>query len=445
MRAFIFRGFMLLFLVLPACPVTGLAQGSSLDSQGLPAPVRLVLSKVQPLMAEAHYPRAVDFLLKFQARGGPDAAPGQPDPRGYHHPEIYFALGNAYLLQADYAAAAAAYEQVVSRQANHSFAWLNLAKARYELAQYAAAGRCFAKGYEAASEKQPQTLYNSAAAYLMGEDPHRAIQAFDRLFQAHSTDIKLAWKEGYIHALLSINQAPQALVHIRELARAYSGEKQIQWQEILLYQYLHLEMRADALAYARRLTRTAPHIPKWWKALAHIQLSAGQHADALAALTIYGFLVPLSDSEKQLLADLNLQVGVPVNAAPLYEELLHNETDNSILRRLVTAYRQLGRPEAALTHLEAAGGGAVDADLLLLKGELLFDLKRYAEAADICRRSAERNHRQEGRAWLMAGYAAWQINDIPASRDAFTRAVNYRQSKKAARAALRELSQKALQ
>lgn len=444
MRALIIRGILLIFLVLPACLVTGLAEGSSLNSQRLPAPVRLVLSKVQPLMAKKHYPAAVDFLLKFQGRGAPNAAPGRPNPKGYHHPEIYFALGNAYLLQADYTAAAAAYEQAVSRQANHSFAWLNLAKARYELAQYAEAGHCFAKGYESASKKQPQTLYNSAAAYLMGEDPHRAIHTFERLFEVHSADIKLAWKEGYVHALLAINQAPKALVHIRELARAYGGEKQIQWQEILLYQYLQLEMRADALAYARRLTRTAPHIAKWWKALAHIQLSADQHLDALAALTIYGFLVPLSDNEKQLLADLNLQVGVPVNAAPLYEELLQKETGDSILPQLVTAYRQLGRPEAALAHLEAAGV-AMDADLLLLKGELLFSLKRYAEAAEICRRSAEHNHRQEGRAWLMAGYAAWQINDIPASRDAFTQAANYRQSKKAARAALRELSQTALQ
>jgi tetratricopeptide (TPR) repeat protein len=204
-------------------------------------------------------------------------------------------------------------------------------------------------------------------------------------------------------------------------------------------------MGAEALAYATDLTRTAPENPKWWKALAHIQLEAGQPVEGLASLTIYGFLVPLTAKEKQLLADLHLQLGIPVKAAPLYEGLLENGGEKSLVQRLVAAYRQLGRPETALAHLETLGANklAADPDLLLLKGELLFGLKRYAEAAEICRRSVQHG-KQKGRAWLLAGYAAWQMDDIPASREAFTQAAEYRQSKKAARAALRELPQPAV-
>lgn len=439
------RVVMLFLLVLPVCMAIRPAHGSDIDPRRLPVAVRLVLSKVQPLLAHKQYQKAADLLESFQARSKTVAAPGQPDPKGYHHPEIYFAMGNAYLLQAKHTAAAAAYEAAVSRETGHSFAWLNLAKARYELGQFAEAGRCFGKGYDSAAEKQPQTLYYSAAAYLMGQEAHKAIACFQQLLQTHRADIKLEWKETYVHALLATDQARVALAHIRELASTYGGEKQLQWQEILLHQYLQLEMTADALTFALKLTRNAPHVAKWWKALAHIQLNLDQHVDALAALTIYSFQVPLSDSEKQLLADLNLQVGIPIKAAPLYEELLQGEADDPPLQRLVMAYRQLGRPEAALAHLEAADGHALDAALLLLKGELLFSLKRYAEAAESCRRSAKHNHRQEGRAWLMAGYAAWQLNDIPGSRDAFSRAVQHRQSKKAARAALRELSRATVQ
>jgi predicted Zn-dependent protease len=392
-------------------------------------------------MAEKAYAKAVDQLLRFQARSASKGRPGELDPKGYHHPEIYFALGNAYLLQANPAAAAAAYEGALSRDPNHTYAWLNLAKAHYELERFAEAGRCFAKGYASDGGKQPRYLYNSAAAYLMGDEAQEALRRFEALFAAHPAALKLEWRAAYVHALLATDRARQALPHMRKLADTHVGEKQVQWQEILLSQYLQLEMMTKAQAYANHLTRTAPENPKWWKALAHIQLEAQQPVEALAALTICDFLVPLTAKEKQLLADLHLQVGIPVKAAPLYEELLHGDGETANLQRLVMAYRQLGRPEAALAHLEALGAGklAADAKLLLLQGELLFGLKRYAEAAEVCRRAVRHQGRQRGRAWLLAGYAAWQMDDIPASREAFTQAAGYRQSKKAARAALEEL------
>jgi tetratricopeptide (TPR) repeat protein len=391
-------------------------------------------------MAEKAYAKAVDLLLRFQARSTSKGRPGELDPKGYHHPEIYFALGNAYLLQANPAAAATAYEGALRRDPNHTYAWLNLAKTHYELERFAEAGRCFAEGYASEGGKHPRYLYNSAAAYLMGDEAQEALRRFEALFAAHPEALELEWRAAYVHALLATDQARQALPHIHELADAYTGEKQIQWQEILLFQYMHLEMMTQALAYATRLTRTAPENPKWWKALAHIQLEVQQPVEALAALTLYGFLVPLTAEEKQLLADLHLQAGIPVKAAPLYEELLEDGGETAHLQRLVMAYRQLGRPETALASLEALGAAKLSADpaLLLLKGELLFGLKRYAEAAEVCRR-AVRHGKQKGRALLLAGYAAWQMDDIPASREAFVQAAGYRQSQKAARAALREL------
>ena len=41
----------------------------------------------------------------------------------------------------------------------------------------------------------------------------------------------------------------------------------------------------------------------------------------------------------------------------------------------------------------------------------------------------------------MAGYAAWQIDDISAGKDAFAKAAKYKREKKAAITALRQLAQ----
>ena len=408
-------------------------------TQDLPFPVLVVLNQVNPLLQQKDYPRAVERLLAFQARGGPAPAPGTPDPKGYHHPEIYYTLGNCYLLQEQFEPAAAAYRQAVTRDPAHTYAWLNLAKTSYEMKNYAEAGRCFGRGYASTEEKSPEYLYLSAAAYLMAGDHLKSIAVFDQLLSTHPQTVKPQWKEHLVHALLAANQPRRALPCIRELASVYTGDRQVQWQEILLHQYLQLGMNAEALALARTLTEQAPTTAKWWRALAHVQLGAGRNDDALAALTIYAFLVPLSLEEKRLLADLSLQAGIPIKAAPVYETCLEEKPDKKFLRRLILAYRQLGRSDTALKRIEDFGLKPDDGELWMLKAELLYSLKKFDQAAAAFRRAAKSDGPDAGRAWLMAGYAAWQIDDIPASEADFTRAAGYKKEKKLALTALRQM------
>lgn len=420
-------------------PLAVSAAGPDSD-RDIPLAVRVVLSKITPLMAKKDYPQAIETLLAFRNRGGPDSTAGRPDPKGYHHPEIYYALGNCYLLQEHYEPAAVAYRQAVARDEKHTFAWLNLAKSCYEMHQYAEAGRCFGRGYASAEKKNPEHLYFSAAAFLTADDSKRAIDIFEQLLALHPAEVKPEWKENLVHAYLAAGQPRRALPYIRELANVYTGEKQAQWQEILLYQYVQLDMNQQALDLAMTLTRDAPTVDKWWKALVHIQLNAGRYENALAALTIYSFLTPLSLEEKKLLANLNLQLGIPVKAAPLLETCLNEKPDKRLLQHLATAYRQLGRPDKALERLDDVAPDSDDTDLMLLKAELLYAMKRFDKAAEIYVQAAQHKGKHTGRAWLMAGYAAWQMNDIAASKNAFAKAAVYKKEKKAADSALQHLA-----
>jgi tetratricopeptide (TPR) repeat protein len=390
-----------MFLMMYAAP--GFAGQRPMD---LPLPVRVVLNQIHPLLQGKDYSRAVERLLAFQSRGGPAPAPGAADPKGYHHPEIYYALGNCYLLQEQFKPAAAAYRQAVARDPGHTYAWLNLAKACYEMKDYAEAGRCFGQGYASAEKKNPEHLYLSAAAYLMAGDHMQSIAVFERLLSAHLKDIKPQWKEYLVHALLAAAQPRRALPYIRELARVYTGDKQVQWQEILLYQYLQL----------------------------------GMNTEALAALTIYAFLAPLSLEKKKLLADLSLQAGIPVKAAPVYEICLKEKSDKAFLRKLIIAYRQLGRSETALERLDDFDLQPDDGELLMLKAELLYAQRMFEQAAAAFRRAAKNDGPHAGRAWLMAGYCAWQMDDIPASKADFARAAEYKDEKKTALTALRQIA-----
>lgn len=315
--------FLLPFLIL--APV-GPAHGR--DPIGdLPEPARMTLSKMAPFFEKKEYRRALEILKAFQNEDRPPADPGAPDPADRRHPEIYFAIGNCHLLLEHPEAAAEAYRLAVARDPNHAFAWLNLAKASYELKKYGDAGHAFAKGYESTQDKNPEHLYFSAAAYLMAADYRRSIDVFERLFSAHPSAVKSEWIEHLVNALLSSDQSRQAIPHIRDLTRRYTGDKQVRWQELLLHQYIHLNMTAEADALVLALIRTAPTAPIWWKALVHIRLNAGRNTDALAALMIYAYLSPLTTEETKLLADLQFQTGIPLKAAETYRLLASKGDD----------------------------------------------------------------------------------------------------------------------
>ncbi len=427
-------------LVLLTLP--GMAAGAGQDAKELPAAVRWVLNDVGRLIDQKNYDGAVQRLTEFQAKGG-TVPQHTADDDVHHHPMVYFALGNCRLYQERYDQAEAALSQAVRRQPDLTAAWLNLAKACYEQGKHAVAADHFREAYDRSAEKQPEHLYYSAAADLMAKKYKKAIRTFEKLFERHPGQIQMAWKAHWVHALLADGQAKRALPHIEALIAGHTGEERVRWQEVLLYQYVQLKMTAKARSYARALTRETPAEPRWWKLSAQLDLSDGAYADALAAMTIYGYLTPLSAEEQKLWADLSLQLGIPGQAAPVYEKMLTSAADaqgmKQMLKNLVTAYRRLGRPEAALAQLDRAPDLGKDPELLMLRADLLYEQKRYDEASAAYLRAAREDHARAGNAWLMAGYAAWQANDINASRQAFARAADFKPHRQKALLAMRQL------
>ena len=408
------------------------------DPNDLPTSARRVLIKVRDLMNRKDYAGAVDRIKAFQAQSASPAMKG-PDAEGCRHPVLYFALGNCCLLKEDYVQAKTALLAAVEQEPGFVDAWLNLAKTNYELKAYSEAAICYANAYERSDQTHPDYLYFSAAGYLMAEKYMPALAAFERLFKEHADRIQPQWRENYVNALLAAGHPRRALPLIKVLAAQSEGDKRTRWQETLLYLYLQLDMHKQALSYATDLTHENCVMAKWWKALVHVNLSLGRYKEALAALSIYGYLTPLSGEERKLWADLNLQLDIPVKAAAVYEAMIKDKPDKRLLQKLVTAYQRLDRSEKALEQLNHFASTINDPELLMLKGDLLYALKRFNDANNAYRRAAQGDFRQAGRAWLLAGYAAWQTNDLEASRQAFRNAAKYSGQRKAARLAMAQL------
>ena len=414
----------------------------------LPAPARVVLSRAHEHMQNDQYGKALSVIRDFQARGEPDPPPEAHDPRGYHHPEVWFFIGSIHLEKENPDKAAEAFGRALQRDPDHVYARINLARILTEQSDYNGAAGHFLHAYESDGETNPEYLYYAAVTWLMDDTTENttdsSIDAFTRLVENHPDDMRPEWRENMVHALLSAGREEKALVHIRKLADHYEGDKRIQWQEILLYQYLQMGMEAEAFDYALFLTREAPDNEKWWRGLAHVSLARNNYENALVALTVYGYLTPLSPEEKKLFADLSLHVGIPVLAVPAYEAAMdqkqREQPDRSLLQNLVIAYRQMEKSEKAVEAISAFAGHEEDPDLLVLMADILYNLERFADAAEAYRKAAEKAAgAPAGRAWLMAGYAAWQTEDLPSARKAFEKAAEFERHQPDAEAALKQL------
>jgi tetratricopeptide (TPR) repeat protein len=399
---------------------------SAAENQHIPLSVRRVLYQAQSLIEKNDLEKARIKLESFRSK------------KQRSHYLLEFTLGDIAMRSAAYPQASEAYHRALKLNPGFAPAWMNLGKAAYEMADYLKAADCFHRAYRTAANPHPERLYYSATAYLMAAKPQQGLQMFQALLAKHPAAVELEWKPALVQLYLALDRPLDALPVIEELAEQSAPPKKAQWQETLIGQYLQLGKVDQALAYARRLTRTAPMVPRWWKALAHILLERQDYEAALEALVIYTKLTAPGPAEKRLLADLNLQVGIPAVAVRYYRKLPNSETDPLVITRLARALRQLDRRDEALQAIERGLDKQADKDLLWLKGDLLYEMKSYVKAAAAYRRCAVDSDRA-GRAWLMAGYASLQAGNTAAAQEELTRAKAYPDQEKSARAALREL------
>ncbi len=408
-------------------------------SEAIPVQVRMVLIRIQPMMQKEQYAAAAEVLSTFMAREKEVKAVEKHKREIYTHYMLYYARGNCELLQAHYPQAITSYQQVLKQYPDFAAAWLNLARANYALERFGEAGTCFVKGYERAEKKQAQDLYFAASCYGQAEKYHDSLTVFELLMRNHPTEVKLAWKSVLVQALLALNENRRALGRIEELALKTSGEGREQWQALLLSQYIDLGMNAEAARYAAELTEEHPLKARWWKALAHFETTRGNYREALVAMTIYGTLGPVSAPEKKLMADLYLQESIPQKAAFLYRSILVDRSDHVLTEKLAQCLLSLDQPDKAIEWIDRALAKHRYANLLLLKGDILYETKRYTDAYAVYASAASTQEKDAGRAWLMMGYCALNEGKFLDAEKALTAASRYSEEKEAALIALNYL------
>jgi tetratricopeptide (TPR) repeat protein len=394
----------------------------------------MVLAKVSPLLEKEKYKQAIKILNTFrnEAKSSNDTF--------HEHAEINFVLGNCYSLLGQPQQARNCYLRTIERDDKHIGAWQNLAKTEYELENFPQASDAFFTSYQLSQKTKAAFLYYSGVALLQAEHYQSSLNRFDMLLANHPDDISLQWKESLVYALIHADKPRRALIFMIQLAKGLTGKKQQRWREILLQQYMSLNMRKEALNLVQKLTQEAPTVAIWWKGLAHIQLQCNNYKKALAAMTIYSYLAPMTRDEEKLLADLYMQQGVPGKASIYYEKCAGKKIDSQTALSLIRAYCDLGRQKLALERLNTFAKHLKNQSIEMARGDILYATRQYAKAAATFEYAAKMPGKKKARGYLMAGYSYWQLGDIHNAEKAFTKTIDLKQNlEKEARKALKQL------
>jgi tetratricopeptide (TPR) repeat protein len=419
----ILTGFLLLFIVCLG------ADASQNKSDDIPLALRVVLNDAYKHFDKQEYKKAIESLDVFRTGG----------KIGSDHYLVDFSLGNAWLHMNNPSRAASFYESAITKNKDFSAAWLNLARCRYDLSQFKKAAMAFEKGYETSSPKQGETLYYAAASYFSDGNASKTVEVMERLFRNHPEDIRPEWKETLVHAYLAVKEHEKALVLMEQLVTQFTGEKKLQWQEAILYQYISMNMQKKALRMAEQLAEAYPLEPKWWKALAHIHLSMDRHREALAAMTIYGYLQPFNEREKKLMAELSLMAGVPSTAVTYYESLHAQSSESDIIVKIVQSYQMMNQPQQALKWVEKGLSQKKSSQLMMQKATLLYELRQFDKSIQAFESFIKEKKGDIGLAWLMIGFAAAQDDNLDKAIIAFENASKFQRYQKTALSHLEQI------
>lgn len=314
----------------------------------------------------------------------------------HQHYLIDYHLGNLYGQSGQLLKALAAYDAALIGCDQEAGLWQNRGKIAWDLKQYTVAADSLFRAYELGLQKEPALLFHTAVARMYAGQKKAALLLLETLLDATGEAPQDAWLETYVNLSLELNKADQA-------------------QKRLQASRLHLESRKV-----------------FWRLLAMLQVQQKEYEKGAASLQILAAFEPLNKTDKKLLADLLLQVNIPLEAVKLYAELLaENPADRKLNEQVITCYRLGLRPQKALAAVDHALAVYSSGKLLKHRGEILFETGQYQQAFQVFDQLLLLKSNQ-GLAYLYQGYCALRMEDRVLARKVLTRAVQFKKEKREA-------------
>lgn len=262
---------------------------------------------------------------------------------------------------------------------------MNLALVRYERKRPLQAGDLMLKAFQYSRPPKPKILYQAAALYLAGERPDKALPLLQRL--------------------------------------AKKPKPAKSWLKALFNTHLQLKQTAQAQKVLDRLLGLDPQDPDLWRIAASLELERRRYRAAAAALEVAHRLGPAGPADWRTLGDIYRAAKVPLKAVECYQRAYGEKPTAEQLDALARLYLQAGDLKQALGAAQKAEKLQPTPQRAALTGQIYLQIKKYSPAFDAFERAARLAGQKGGQYNLMAGYCAWQMEDLPRAAQSLARAV----------------------
>jgi tetratricopeptide (TPR) repeat protein len=347
----------------PKAPATTAKVEKPIETlEDLPREARMALFEAQQHMEKGENDKAVESLAKY-IKG--------------HQKDPHFLVRYQYagmLVQVDKRAEAVKeYEKVVALEPRYDEGWLALGETAYGLGDFKRAAEALQKGYELSTEKRPELLYYAAAARLQSGDTAGALPMLEELTSGKHGAPKFEWYRGLVSGCLQAEDKDRGQRAVNAMLEKYPSNADAHY---LAFQF-----------YA----------------------STSNYQQAAVALTVVGYLRPLTGQEHKQLGDLYSAIDSPAAAAEHYNVAVRDSSSGADPERIASAYMASFQPDSALVVLNKNLSEAPTFQLWSLLGDLQVMEKHFDDAYKAFSECVKLSP-DKPRPYMMLGYCALEMN-----------------------------------
>ncbi len=247
-------------------------------------------------------------------------------------------------------------------------------------------------------------------------DLNKAAKLFEQLYALKGkSDKKLLYQaSGIYYQAENFKEAKRVLKQLL----ASKGKYNPKWYEDMIAICLELDDWKSAEKWSKRFLDLEPWQHRYWRLLAQIRLDREEYKQAVSALEIAYRLENAKTTEWAELGDLYLYLNAPLMAIRCMKTAYGNDIPNKKKIRIAQIYARTHRFDKGIKYLNDAFKSKPSAKILFEKGRMLYDAMRYKEAIKAFEACTKMDPKF-GDAYIVAGFAAWNMNDFSKARSSF--------------------------
>ena len=297
-------------------------------------------------------------------------------------------------------------------------AYQMLGHAYYQKKDFENTRKVFERGHKAfpdnAEMLQNYTILTYETGRLM-----EAAGLFEKLYRLKGkTDKKILHQAAGIY--FQAENLKEAKRVLTELLTS-GGELDPKWYEDMIALCVEQKQWKETEKWVKEFLAWQPERGAYWRLLAQILLDREEFRSAASALEIAHRLDPPKPSERLELGDLYLYLNAPLMAARCLKAGYVKDSGTEGQLKVARIYARARRFDEAIRVVDQILEKEQTAPVFMAKGRFLYDARRYEEAISVLETCVQKDAKQ-GEAWVLMGFAAWNLKKWDKARSAFASA-----------------------